>query len=238
MSHAVSLLRAARLARSAKPFRARGGSTREKCDGCRLPLSHCVCAARLQVPTRAGVCLLMADIEPLKPTNTGWLVADVVPDTFAFGWARTEVDPALLALLADPQWQPVVVFPGEYAAPQRVVHEVAASDQRPLFVLLDATWGEARKMFRKSPYLDCFPVLSLRPEQVSNYVLRRSRRDDHFCTSEVAALCMELAGETRAARVLEATLDVFTHHYLQARHQLPPVLDGQAHARLRALAAR
>ena len=49
---------------------------------------------------------------------------------------------------------------------------------------------------------------------------------------------MELAGETRAARVLEATLDVFTHHYLQARHQLPPVLDGQAHARLRALAAR
>ncbi len=238
MPHAVSLLRAARLARSAKPFLARGGSTREKCDGCRLPVSHCLCAARLRVPTRAGVCLLMADIEPLKPTNTGWLVADVVPDTFAFGWARTEVDPALLTLLADPQWQPVVVFPGEYAAPQRVVHEVAASDQRPLFVLLDATWGEARKMFRKSPYLDRFPVLSLRPEQVSNYVLRRSRRDDHFCTSEVAALCLELAGETRAARVLEATLDVFTHHYLQARHQLPPVLDGEAHARLRALAAR
>ena len=235
--HAVSSLRAARLARSAKPFLARGGSTRQKCEGCRLPASHCLCAARLRVPTRAGMCLLMADIEPLKPTNTGWLVADVVPDTFAFGWARTEVDPALLALLADPQWQPVVVFPGEYAAPQRVVHEVEASDRRPLFVLLDATWSEARKMFRKSPYLDRFPVLSLRPEQVSSYVLRRSRRDDHFCTSEVAALCLELAGEAHAARVLEATLDVFTHHYLQARHQLPPVLDGQAHARLRALAA-
>ena len=49
----------------------------------------------------------MADIEPLKPSNTGWLIADVVPDTFAFGWARTEVDPALLELLADPQWQPL-----------------------------------------------------------------------------------------------------------------------------------
>ena len=145
----------------------------------------------------------MADIEPLKPTNTGWLVADVVPDTFAFGWARTEVDPALLALLADPQWQPFVVFPGEYAAPERVVDDGAArriGAQRPLFILLDATWNEARKMFRKSPYLDRFPVLSLRPEQVSRYVLRRSRRDDHFCTSEVAALCLELAGETRAAR--------------------------------------
>ena len=105
-----------------------------------------------------------------------------VPDTFAFGWARTEVHPDLLELLADPQWQPYVVFPGEFVAPERVVTEVAAvggasAGKRPLFILLlDATWPEARKMFRKSPYLDRFPVLSLQPEQISRYQLRRSRR--------------------------------------------------------------
>ncbi|MFL6628808.1 MAG: tRNA-uridine aminocarboxypropyltransferase [Vitreoscilla sp.] len=238
MSHAVSRLRDQRLARSAKPFLARGGSTRPRCDGCRLPLAHCACAAQPSAPARAGVCLLMADIEPLKPTNTGWLVADVVGDTFAFGWTRTEVDPALLALLADPAWQPLVVFPGEYAEPARVVHDVPRDDaRRPLFVLLDGTWSEARKMFRKSPYLDRFPVLSLRPEQVSGYALRRARRDDHFCTSEVASLCLEAAGDVHASRVLDAWLDVFTHHYLQARHQLPAAWDGEAHARLRALAS-
>jgi len=236
MPHAVSRLRAERLARSAKPFLARGGSTRERCEGCRLVMSHCMCALRAAVPARAGFCLLMADIEPLKPTNTGWLVADVVPDTFAFGWSRTEVDPGLLALLADPAWRPLVVFPGEYAEPARVVHEVPAGPgTRPLFVLLDGTWSEARKMFRKSPYLERFPVLGLRPEQVSSYALRRSRRDDHFCTSEVASLCLALAGDARASRVLEATLEVFTHHYLQARHQLPANRDGEAHVRLRAL---
>ena len=236
MPHAVSLLRAARLARNAKPFLARGGPKGERCAGCRLVPSHCLCHLRQAVPTRAGVCLLMADIEPLKPTNTGWLVADVVPDTFAFGWARTEVDPALLALIADPRWQPVVVFPGEYAAPGRVVQALPHEDaRRPLFILLDATWSEARKMFRKSPYLDRFPVLSLAPEQVSRYVLRRSRRDDHFCTSEVATLCLDLAGDARAARTLEATLDVFTHHYVQSRHQLPVDPDGEAHRRLREL---
>jgi hypothetical protein len=243
MPHAVSLLRAARLARSAKPFLARGGSTRERCPGCRLAVTHCLCAVRPQVPpTRAGVCLLMADIEPLKPTNTGWLVADVVADTFAFGWARTQVDPALLALLGDPQWQPYVVFPGEYARPSRVVQALAPAGpaspaKRPLFVLLDATWNEARKMFRKSPYLDRFPVLSLQPEQVSQYILRRSCRDDHFCTSEVAALCLGLAGETLACETLGAWLDVFTHHYVQARNQLPVAWDGAAHQRLRELAA-
>ena len=248
MPHAVSRLRTARLARSAKPFRARGGPRGERCAGCRLVLSHCLCALRPAVATTAGVCLLMADIEPLKPSNTGWLIADVVADTWAFGWARTEVDPALLALLADPQWQPYVVFPGEFVAAERVVTQlIGGSDprsggawgpasKRPLFVLLDATWPEARKMFRKSPYLDHLPVLSLASEQISRYKLRRSRRDDHFCTSEVAALCLDLAGEPLAAQTLEAYLDVFTHHYLRAKNQLPVQWEDAAHARLRGLA--
>ena len=242
MSNVVSLLRAARLARSTRPFLARGGFKRERCAGCRLVPSHCMCALRPSVPTRAGVCLLMADIEPLKPSNTGWLVADVVADTFAFGWARTETDPALLSLLRDRQWQPYVVFPGEYAAPERVVHAVqppdpagASTGRRPLFVLLDGTWSEARKMFGRSPYLTSLPVLSLQPDRISGYKLRRSRRDDHFCTSEVAALCLALAGEDAAAQTLTAYLDVFTHHYLQAKKQLPIAWESAAHQRLRAL---
>ncbi len=250
MPHAVSRLRTARLARSSKPFLARGGFKQERCAGCRLLPSHCMCALRSPMSTRSGMCLLMADIEPLKPSNTGWLIADVVADTFAFGWARTETDPALLALLSDPQWQPYVVFPAEYAAAERVVHRLWPSDamagnagkdggqdsgKRPLFILLDATWAEARKMFRRSPYLDPLPILSLAPEQVSRYKLRRSRRDDHFCTCEVAALCLNLAGEALAEQVLEAYLDVFTHHYLQARNQLPIAWDDAAHQRLRAL---
>ena len=242
LPHAVSRLRTARLARSSKPFLARGGPSGERCAGCRLVPSHCICALRPAVPTRAGVCMIMADIEPLKPSNTGWLVADVVADTFAFGWARTEVDPALLALLADPQWRPVVVFPGEFAPAARVVTELpphvvvdGKPARRPLFVLLDATWPEARKMFRKSPYLDHLPVLSLQAEQISRYKLRRSRRDDHFCTSEVAALCLDLAGEPMAAQTLEAYLDVFTDHYLQAKNQLPVNLEDAAHRLLASL---
>jgi DTW domain-containing protein YfiP len=271
--HAVSRLRTARLARSAKPFLARGGPRGERCPGCRLVPSHCLCALRPVVPSHAGVCLIMGDIEALKPSNTGWLIADVLPDTFAFGWARTEVDPALLALLTDPQWQPYVVFPGEFVDPARVVTQLiersdprsggawgrpqfpagppqgelapsGGSDPRsggawgrPLFVLLDATWPEARKMFRKSPYLNHLPVLSLQSEQISRYKLRRSRRDDHFCTSEVAALCLDLAGEPLAAQTLEAYLDVFTHHYLQAKNQLPADPDSMAHVRLRTLTA-
>lgn len=245
LTHAVARLRAERLARAVKPFHARGGSA-ERCPGCRVTASHCLCDLRPRVPTCAGVCLLMADTEPLKPTNTGWLIADVVADTFAFGWARTSVDPALLALLADRQWQPYVVFPAELAAPGRLATGLLPAPatqaqgpiaRRPLFVLLDGTWSEAGKMFRKSPYLNHLPVLGLQPEQVCKYRLRRSSRSDHFCTSEVGALCLALAGETQAAEVLSAYLDVFTDHYLQAKNQQPVNRDDAAHRRLLASVA-
>jgi len=247
--HAVARLRTARLARSTRPFLARGGPHGERCAGCRLILSHCFCEFRTIVPSNAGICLLMAEHETLKPSNTGWLIADVIPETTAFGWARTTVEPSLLTLLADPQWQPYVVFPGEFVAPERVVEKLIdglnteagsqnrehAMGKRPLFILLDATWPEARKIFNKSPYLNQFPVLSLTPEQMSRYRLRRSRRDDHLCTSEVAALCLALAGDTLAAQTLEAYLDVFTDHYLRAKQQIKVDVEDELHQRLRQL---
>jgi DTW domain-containing protein YfiP len=154
MSHAVARLRAVRMARLDKPFIARGSRV-PRCPGCRVMFSHCLCALRPQVPTQAGMCLIMCDIEPLKPS--------------------------------------------------------------------------------KSPYLNHLPVLSLQPEQLSRYRLRRSTRDDHLCTSEVASLCLALAGEARAADTLETYLDVFTHHYLNAKQSVPPDLEDAAHQRLRAL---
>ncbi|EKG32978.1 tRNA-uridine aminocarboxypropyltransferase [Pseudomonas avellanae] len=234
MNHAVSRLRDERLARSTKPFIARG-SRAPRCQQCRVIDSYCLCAWRPTVVAESGMCLLMYDTEPMKPTNTGWLIADVIKDTYAFGWSRVEIDPHLRALLEDPQWQPYIVFPSEFVAQERVVSEVAREDgKRPLFILLDATWNEARKMFRKSPYLEKFPVLSLAPEQISRYRLRRSKRDDHFCTAEVAALCLELAGDVSASGVLDAYLDVFSAHYLGAKFQRPIDPDDMAHTYLKA----
>ncbi|PBP89756.1 DTW domain-containing protein [Pseudomonas syringae] len=234
MSHAVSRLRDERLARSTRPFIARG-SRAPRCPDCRVISSYCLCEWRPSVAAESGICLLMYDTEPLKPTNTGWLIADVIKDTHAFLWSRIEVDEQLLALLDDSQWQPYIVFPGEFVAEDRVVNKVSRLDgKRPLFILLDATWTEARKMFRKSPYLERFPVLSLEPEQISRYRLRRSRRDDHFCTAEVAALCLELAGDASASGVLDAYLDVFSAHYLGAKYQNPIDPDDVAHTHLKA----
>jgi hypothetical protein len=57
-------------------------------------------------------------------------------------------------------------------------------------------------------------------------------------TSEVAALCLALAGEPHAGETLEAYLEVFTNHYMNAKQSVPPDLEDAAHQRLRALAMR
>ena len=80
-------------------------------------------------------------------------------------------------------------------------------------------------------------MLSLQPEHLSRYRLRRSTHDHHFCTSEVAALCLALAGDLLAAQSLETYLDVFSNRYLQARQSVLPNPDDAAHQRLRALQA-
>jgi DTW domain-containing protein YfiP len=233
--HAVARLRAARLAASRRPFLARG-SRAQRCPGCRVPAAHCFCALRPSVTTRAGMCLVVHDIEALKPTNTGWLVADLVEDTHAFGWSRTEPDPRLVALLSDPERQPYLVFPDENADPARVVRAVTpAPGRRPLFVILDGAWAQASRMFRRSRWLDALPVLGIRSERRSRYHLRQALRDEHLCTAEVAARCLALAGEEAAARTLDAWLDVFVAHTMDGRSTRAALYAPEADERLAAV---
>jgi hypothetical protein len=44
-----------------------------------------------------------------------------------------------------------------------------------------------------------------------------------------------MAGEQHAADTLEAYLDVFTNHYMNAKHSVPPDWGDGAHLRLREL---
>lgn len=225
MPHAVARLRALRLARSQKPFAARGALL-VRCPRCRVAERYCICSWQPQVEARSAVCLLMADKEPLKPSNTGWLIADVVPQTHAFLWTRVDTSPQLLALLNDPQRQPWLVFPAESATQgQTVMHQLPpatpeSKDKPPLFVLLDGTWQEARKMFRRSEYLQKLPVLSLQPDQVSRYHLRTAQSAEQLSTAEVMVQCLLQAGDEAAAHALKDWFTRFNRHYLAAKRPM------------------
>lgn len=219
--NAVLRLRAQRLARATRPFLARGNRVL-RCQGCLLPEKHCLCASIRVQSARSRFCLVMFDTEPMKPSNTGRLIADVLPDTQAFSWSRTEPDPLLLQAVASEAYQPLVVFPASYADEGRqIVHSPPLSGKPPLFIMLDGTWNEARKMFRKSPWLDRFPVISLNVTAPSRYRLREAHGEGQHCTAEIAAALLHQAGDRAAGEALTLHFEQFRQAYLAGKPHHP-----------------
>lgn len=218
MSHinSVMALRERELKKTVRVFNARGSRV-IRCPLCLLPVPDCICAAKPQASSRSAFCFVMYKGEAYKPTNTGRLIADVAPENFAFVWDRTQPDSELLALLQNPKYAPIVVFPQQYSVPERCIDAVDTGDKIPLFIMLDGTWREAKKMFSKSPYLDAFPVLGIQPEQSSLYQLREAAHDHQLCTAEVGIAVLELAGDIQAGQDLADYFAVFRKNYIAGK---------------------
>ncbi|WP_037411220.1 tRNA-uridine aminocarboxypropyltransferase [Shewanella fidelis] len=219
--HAVHNLYDYRKAISSRPFTARGKNV-IRCQQCLLAEHLCTCNKRQQLRTELAFMIIMYDDEVLKPSNSGRLIADLVPDTHAFIWSRNEPNRKMLSIINDPQYQPFVIFPAEYAVDgQAVFNKVNASDcidgKKPLFVILDGSWREAIKMFRKSDYLHHLPLFSFSPETTASYALRKGARDFQLGTAEVAALALSAAGEPQNGAALEAWFALFVESSLKGR---------------------
>ncbi|ECY3585381.1 DTW domain-containing protein, partial [Salmonella enterica subsp. enterica serovar Infantis] len=128
---------------------------------------------------------------------------------------------ALLELVQHPDYQPIVVFPASYAGEAREVISTPPAGKPPLFIMLDGTWPEARKMFRKSPYLDHLPVISVDLSRLSAYRLREIHAEGQYCTAEVAIALLDLAGDTEAATSLGEHFTRFKTRYLAGKTQHP-----------------
>lgn len=214
LKNSVLALRAQQISESRREFNARGGKM-DRCEQCLIAKHYCICEGAEYASCSAAVCLLMYHNESFKPSNTGRLIAEIVPDNHAFRWDRTSPDPALLALLNNDKYQPFVIFPAEDVETDRVVTQVEThAGKQPLFIFLDGTWREAKKMIRKSPYLDNLPVLSITAEKLSDYRLRVAPHAHQLGTAEVAIMVLALAGEVDASTKLEQHFIKFRDAYL------------------------
>lgn len=212
--NSVLVLRAQQISESRREFNARGGKM-NRCDQCLIAKHYCICEGAQYASCDAAVCLLMYHNESFKPSNTGRLIAQIVPDNYAFRWDRTSPDPALLALLSNEEYQPFVIFPAEDVETDRVVTQVEPlAGKKPLFIFLDGTWREAKKMIRKSPYLDNLPVLSISAQKLSDYRLRVAPHAHQLGTAEVAIMVLALANEDDASSKLEQHFIKFRDAYL------------------------
>ncbi len=228
-------LRAQRLALSTREFLARGKSV-VRCAHCQLATFACICPWRPELVSRVEFILLMHTDEVFKPTNTGRLIADVLPlQTHAFCWSRTEPEQELLDLLNDSRRRCLIVFPVDAnstsAKPRTLIADLPVDDKVNTFILLDGTWKQSGRMFHLSRWLDEIPCVVLPEMLMRGYAVRKSHQEDYLSTAEAAALCLEVVGESRPALVLQDYFQLFNQHYLATRGVYTPVI-GELHKRM------
>lgn len=223
--HAFHRLYQHRQSISTKPFNARGCHV-IRCSYCQVSQQHCICDHQPDIDTQIACMLIVSDNEVFKPSNTGRLIADIVKETYVYQWNRTEPDNDMLRLLASDEYRPVVVFPADYVDdPKRLIgdfpdfalSEPPTENRKWLFVFIDGSWREARKIFRRSEFLASLPVLSIHPETLSSYIMRRSENAQHLSTAEVASLVLKQAGEIKASDCLQRWFEVFRESYLLSK---------------------
>lgn len=172
--------------------------------------------------------LLTHATEADRPSNTGRLV-QAVADTNSLRsctqqdwqvrtvvWQRKAPDALLLQRCADPQTTPyVLLYPGLDACVLDVDtpttrSDLAAAPVLPAgFILLDATWQQAQKMYNQSPYLHGLTKWQLQSDIVSTYQLRRNQRQQGWCTAEIVLMLWQHFGLNDAAARLTERFQAF-----------------------------
>ncbi len=221
--HAFHRLYQQRVEQSTRPFCARGSHV-ERCPFCRVAKVHCLCSVQPDIECSVACLLIMAGSEVLKPSNTGRLIADTIKETYVYQWHRTEPNRDMLALLANPDYQPVLIFPASYIedskrilAQDTLAHPVQG--KKWLLIFIDGSWREARKIVRTSAYLQRLPVISIHPETLSRYMMRKSDNAQHLATAEVASLVLAQAKMNDAAQCLQLWFEAFRESYLLTKSQ-------------------
>lgn len=159
-----------------------------------------------------------------RPTNTGRLVLHTAQacrhkdtQTDAIGWQvraplwhRRCPDAVLISSIeaaADNRRQPfVLLFPASDAHVVDVDTPYCPSSEVPEFpagfILLDATWQQAQKMYNQSPYLHALPKWQIQSAYASVYALRRNQKQQGWCTAELVQLLWRYSGACESAAEL------------------------------------
>jgi DTW domain-containing protein YfiP len=167
-------------------------SAHERCPRCLLLLRVCLCAAIPTVVTRTRIVIVRHHLERWRSSNSGRLAHLALPNSEIVehgGRSVAALPPLDGAWLVFPEGEPVTAAP---VPPPRQL------------VVLDATWSQARRMYRKLAALRGLPILRLPDAPMPAARLRESPAPGRVSTLEAIARALRLVEGDAAAEPLEA----------------------------------
>ncbi|MGF1752971.1 DTW domain-containing protein [Vibrio makurazakiensis] len=180
----------------------------EPCPECGFR-HQCICHHVPRIDSNIELALLTHSNEFTRDTNTGKLLTQTLNHCNVYEWQRKSPPQDLLDKIANPKIQAFVVYPTEDSITTSEAFTSSLSGQTPLFIILDGTWQEAKKMINKSDWLSKLPSVHLKVEQTSNYQLRRNQDEGHLCTCEVGSQLLVESGHTDHAQQLDQYFDLY-----------------------------
>ncbi|MGB2079710.1 MAG: tRNA-uridine aminocarboxypropyltransferase [Vibrio sp.] len=212
------------------------------CPRCRLQ-HQCLCDQIPALNSQLSFALLTHPNEVKRSTNSGQLIADVLPNNqvHLHIWQRKEPPEELIKQLKSDAYLPVLLYPNENSqTPEQIKvkleikkQSTASSSPKLLFIILDATWQEAKKILNKSSWLDDVCHLKLEPTAASSYALRRNQKQGHLCTCEVGIELLKQFDEPENAAKLDKYMQAYFAHFEADRsgHALKPSVDKKLEIR-------
>jgi DTW domain-containing protein YfiP len=168
-----------------------------RCPRCLLLRRVCLCAEIPTVVTRTRIVIVRHHLERWRSSNSGRLAHLALPNSEIIdhgGAAGVAVLPALAGA-----W---LVFPEGAPA------DVAPEPPPGQLIVLDATWSQARRMFRKLGALRGLPILRLPDAPMPAARLRESPSPGRVSTIEAIAGALRLIEGEAVAAPLEALFAV------------------------------
>lgn len=165
---------------------------KERCPRCKLHLELCICAQIPKISTATRLLLVIHAQEIAKPSNSGWLACDVLPNSEMR--VRGEHDKPLVTEGMDrSDYQNILLYPDTDAEElsESFLEKLAtnAGAKKPVQLIVpDGTWGQARRTgARISAAFPKIPHAKLPFLGESQYRLRKETNIEGLSTFEAIA---------------------------------------------------
>ena len=197
---------------------------RENCYRCFKPDLMCICRDITPVATRFRLLILQHPVESRRTISTARIVSLSVTGSRLLVGVDFTNNSELARWVAPSEGPSYLVYP-ERGAPQ--VEELVEKEQgwpglSPLFILIDGTWGQAKKIKNQNPVLASIPRVGMRPDFESNYRIRKQPRANCLSTVEATALLLsKLEGPAFSSRPLLEVFDRMVDRQLAFKSTRP-----------------
>ncbi len=177
--------------------------------------SLCVCSLIPRIETVTRLLLVIHRSEHRKPTNTGRLAVECLPNS-AVLVRGNELEPSA-PFVADRGTQPVLLFPHDEAIP---LQQLARSGEPVTLIVPDGTWRQASKVRGRVPGLADVPCVRLPLEEPSLYRLRAEAHPTGLATIEAIARTMGVLEGPHVRAQLERVFRAMVERTLWSRGEV------------------